>query len=230
MMSNNDFSSSVIYNFAIKEEKEWRKNKLNKHDVMIADEMLKKAQNIGYRYKYLADITHRDNKDSELLNIISQYIGRFDDEGISAELVGVVGIKGNKAATEIIINNYMNSSQKNKLCQAIFYDNAFYRIKDKRYIENYLEILKNPEEARRFPLTMIMLAKWQVAEAKPYFFQYIDYHDEKDNRVFISIEALSYYKDEDGIIAEKIAEKLKSGNKDIVAAAKKSQKRLQKPN
>ncbi len=226
MINNNKLVTEAIYKFAIKEEKEWRNDKSNAYDVKIVDEMMKSIRSIGYRYKYLADITHRDNKDLKLLNILLQYIGRFEDEGISAELVGVVGIKGNKAATEIIIKNYMTSSMKNKLSQAVFYDNALNNLKDKRYIFEYLKILKNPEEASRFPFTMIMLGKWQVTEAKPYFLQYIDYFDEKNNRVFISMEALSYYMDEDGIIAEKIAKKLKSSNKDIVMAAKKAEKRL----
>lgn len=228
MINNNELVAGTIYKFAIKEEKEWRNDKSNSYDVSIADDMMKKIRSLGYGYKYLADIIHRDNKDLKLLNIVLQYIGRFRDEGLSAELVGVVGIKGNKAATEVIIKNYMTSSMKNKLSQAIFYDNALYRIKDKRYIAEYLKILKNPEEASRFPLTMIMLGKWQVIEAKPYFLQYIDYHEENDNRVFISIEALSYYTDEDEIIVDKIFKKSKSSNKDIVAAAKKAVKRLEK--
>lgn len=227
MINNNIFAAEVLYKFAIKEEKKWRKDKSNSHDFAIVDEMLEKIRSIGYGYRYLADITYRDNKDLELLNILLQYIGRFEDEGISAELVGVVGINGNKAATEVIINNYINSSMKNKLTQSVYYDNALYRIKDKRFISEYLKILKNPEEASRFPFTMIMLGKWNIAEAKPYFLQYIDYFDDKNNRVFISMEALSYYIDEDGIIAEKFAEKLKSENKDIVKAAIKAQKRLE---
>ncbi len=225
MMNNDKYVANILYKQAIEEEIEWRKDKGNALDIAVVDELLQEVRDLGYRYEYLADITHRDNKDSEILNVLLQYIGRFEDEGISAMLVGIVGQKGNTAATETIIKNYMESSKKNKYMQAGFYDNALYRIKDKRYIQNYLELLKNPTEASRFPLTMIMLGKWRIAEAKPYFMGYLNYSDETNNIVFISLEALSYYEYTDGTIVTEIEKKVKSNNIDLAIAAKKALKR-----
>lgn len=230
---NEDFIKNVIYQSVVDEEKLWRKIKENKHDIKLSKELLTEINKIGYNYKYLADITNRENNDIELLNIVSNYIGKFKNEGISAELVGVIGKKGNIAATNIIIQNYINSSNENKHNQAVFYDNALEKIKDKRYIQSYLNFLKNPDDAIKLPLTMRMLGKWKVDEAKQYFLEYLNstllyINKSTSDLVFTSIEALSYYDDKDGTILKEIEAKLNSNDKDVVLAAKKAIKRLKK--
>ena len=224
MRINKDYIPTVLYKCAIEEELEWRKEKTNANDVAIVEEMLREIRNLGFDYKYLTDITHRNNTDKKMLDVMLKYIGRFTDEWISAVLVSAVGIKGNISATDVILESYMISTGRNKQMNSGYYDNALWRIKDKRYISAYLTILSNPDEAARFPLTMIMLAKWNVVEAKPFFIKYLNCSN--DNLVFLSVEALSFYAD-DGTKKE-IEKKEKSSNKDLVAAAKKAKKRLEK--
>ena len=107
---NEKFVAGVLYQSAVTEEKQWRKEQNNEHDIVLLEKLLNELRNLGYDYKYLADITNRENNDSELLNVVLKYIGEFDDEGISAELIGVVGKKKNTAATEVLIKNYLNYS------------------------------------------------------------------------------------------------------------------------
>jgi hypothetical protein len=225
MRINKDHIPTVLYKYAIEEELEWRKEKTNASDVAIVEEMLCEIRCLGFGYKYLADITHRDNTDKEMLDILLRYIGRFSDEWISAVLVSVVGIKGNISVTDAIIKNYANSTAKNKQMNSGYYDNALWRIKDKRYISEYLTLLKNPDEAIRFPLTMIMLAKWHIVEAKPVFLKYLNYSN--DELVSLSIEALSYYPYDETII-KAIEKNEKSHNKDLITVAKKARKRLER--
>lgn len=232
---NEKYVADILYQSVVEEEKQWKREKGNKHDIAIAEELINELRNLGYNYKYLADITNRDNSDKELLSIVLKYIGRFNDEGISAELVGVVGKRGNTSATEVILMNYLNSSDKNKRMQAIFYDNALYNIRDKKYIDVYLDILRNPQDAIRFPLTMIMLGRWRIDMAKPYFLQYLNskllyLNEHTSDLVFIALEALSYYQDPDSIILNSIERKLNSNDKDVVSAAKKAIKKLKKNN
>ena len=201
------------------------------HDIAIIDQLLQDIRKLGYNYEYYADITNRNHTSTEVLATILQYIGHFDDEGISAELVGVVGQKGNTDATETILDNYIKSSASNRHNQAVFYDNALWRIKDKRYISVYLDFLRKPEDASGMPLTMIMLGKWHINEAKPIFLNYLNGSDVSESNlaekiIFISLEALSYYDDIDGEILKAFERKLDSNNKDIVTAAKKAIKRL----
>jgi hypothetical protein len=232
-MNKTEFVANVLYKAALEEEKDWRKEKNSKYDVALADKMLAEAKKLGYHYKYFADITNRMHTDESLLRLIMSYIGRFHDEGISAQLVGVIGNKGNTFATEVILNNYIKASSQEKHNQAIFYDNALYRIKDKRYLSVYLDFLKNPEDAIKLPLTMRMLGRWRVAEAKPYFLQYLAstllyINKETSDLVYTAMEALSYYDDPGGMILARIQSKKQSSDKNVVRAAEKAIKRLQK--
>ena len=229
-----EYTAHAIYKAAVDEEKEWRK-KGNTSDINVMDRLLEEVRELGYHYRYFADITNRDNNDKNLLHLLLRYIGQFQDEYFSAALVNVVGKKGNIAATEIILKSYMGSSNDNKHKHAGFYDNALNRIKDKRYLSSYMELLKSPEDAIKLPLTMIMLGKWQLEEAKPYFFEYLNadmlYHNKNtSDLVYISLEALSYYPDRDGIIMRALENKLNSSDKDLVNVAQKAIKRLIKRN
>ncbi len=231
--SKKEYITSLLYKSAIEDEKDWRSEKGNEHDVVICDRLIKEVRELGYNYHYLVDITNRENDDKELLDIVLKYIGKFNDEFVSAELVGVVGTRGYYAATETILNYYKTSSEMNKYKFAIFYDNALYRIKDKRFISSYLELLKKPEDAIKFPLTMALLGRWQVTEALPFFLQYLNstllYRNEStSDLLFIAINALSYYRDEDGSIRKEIELQLMSKDKAVVSAAQKAIKRLNK--
>lgn len=211
----------------VDEELVWRKSKENKKDVKLSLDLLTEIRNLGYNYNYLADITNRQNDDKELLNVILKYIGKFDDEGISAELVGVVGKENYIEATGVVLNNYINSSLKTKFLHSFFYDKALSKIKDKRYMKNYLELLENPETAIKLPFTMIMLGKWKIEEAKPIFIKYLDstllyLNNDTSDLVFIAIEALSNYYDEDGNIKKQLEKKLNSKDKYVVKFVKRA--------
>lgn len=228
-----NFVAQVLYKSEIEEEKLWEKDKCNEHDIAVRTNLLNEIRCLGYNYHYIADITHRENSDMRLLELILKYIGKFYDEGISAELVGIVGKKGNYSATETILNNYRNSSEKNKHIQAVFYDNALNEIKDKRFISIYLELLKNPEDAIKLPLTMILLGKWQVREAVPFFLQYLHstlhyLNKSTSDLVFIALIALGYYRDTNGSIQNAIEPLLESKDKSVISAAKKAVKRIKR--
>lgn len=229
-----DYTANVIYKAAIDEEKEWRKEG-NPNDIKVMDQLLKQVRALGYRYRYFVDITNRENNDKILWDLLLGYIGQFEDDYFSAALVGVVGKKGNTFATEIILKSYMGLSDDSKRMHAGFYDNALKRIKDKRYLTSYMELLKSPKDASKLPLTMIMLGRWQLEEAKPYFFEYLNADNLYNNKdvgslVYIALQALSFYPDQDGIIMKALEDKLNSNNKDLVNAAQKAIKRLNKRN
>jgi hypothetical protein len=223
-MNKKDLIAGVVYNSTIEHEIEWRNDKVNEHDVSMMDELLKEINELGYEYKYEADLICRDLNDKRIINILKKFIGKFKDEGISAELVGVIGIKGFNDVTEIVINNYIDSSIQTKFRQGVFYDNALYNISDKRYISEYINFLKNEQNATNLPLTMLMIAKWRVEDAKHLFVKYLSKTDSVLG--FTAIEALSYYNDP--TLINCLEPLLKSSNKDIVRAVKKSIKKLNK--
>lgn len=231
MKKDNSFVAKVIFNAAIKEELGWRKQKKNKIDVALLDELLEEIRDLGFQYEYLSDITKRDNTNKQLLSTILGYIGRFSDKEISAELVEVVGKKGNTQATKIILDNYLSLSDDEKNAFAAYYDNALGKIEDKCHISAYISLLENPKEAIRLPVTMIMLGKWNLESAKPYFMSYLGsnlfyLNEHVSDLVFIALEALSYYYDEDGTILDAFQTKLETTDKDLLSATKKAIHRL----
>jgi len=231
---NGSFEANIIYKAAVKEEKEWRRD-ASACDIAIMDQLLKQVRKLGYDYRYFADITNRENADKEFLELLLEYIGRFQDNYFSSAIVDVVGKNGNISATNVILNDYMKLSDDNKCEYAAYYDNALSRIKDKRYLSDYMELLKVPEDAIKLPLTMIMLGKWNLEQAKTHFLEYLDadilYRNEKiSDLIYISLEALSYYKDTDGIIMSAFEKKLNTGDKDLLRAVQKAIKRLKKRN
>ena len=148
-------------------------------------------------------------------------------------MVGVVGQKGHSAATETILRNYLNTTEDNKRKNYVFYDNALWRIGDKRYIANYLSLLNSPNDAARFPLTMNMLGRWQVAEAKPLFIRYLTETQEYDaytarQLVFVAMDALSRYKNDAGDVLRVLQNYQRSDDKDVAAAASKAVTRIRK--
>jgi hypothetical protein len=107
------------------------------------------------------------------------------------------------------------------------------KIADKRYIDEYLLLLKKPNDAIKLPFTMIMLGKWQVSEAKAYYMEYLEsdlmyINTEISDLVYISVEALSYYKDNDENVISALSEKLNSGSKDLNIAVQKALNRIEK--
>ena len=189
-----DRINNILYNDRIEEEIRWRSEKRNNTDNLLINKLVSEIKLLGYNYNYLADLTMREINDISILKIIQKYIGKFEDEGKSAVLVAVIGKKGNIDATETIIYNFNKLNDIRRL--AVFYDNALARIQDKRYISEYLKWLSIPEVAYKLPFTMKMLGKWKVNEAKDIFIKYLSF-DRNNELIYISIAALSFYKDEE---------------------------------
>lgn len=228
--------ANVIYKAALDEEKEWLKENKYSSDIIVLKQLLYEIRQLGYKYKYFVDITNRENNDIELLNLLSTYVGKFQDEYFSAAIVNVIGKKGNIVFTETILNHYNSLSNNNKRMYGAFYDNALSRIKDKRFLSDYIELLKSTEDAMCLPLTMVMLGKWKLEGAKKHFLEYLIRYKfylnglQNRNLIFISLDALSYYPDIDGEIMKAFKDKLNCADDDLQRATQKAIQKLEKSN
>ena len=199
--------NKLIFNEAIKRESEWRKNPEFAHDVKLLIQMLNEINNLGYEYRFLKDITWRTNNSNEIVDIVMRYFGKFEREGISSDLTNVLlaGIKGKEYTKKLI--DYINQ-KKNDICFYVMYDNAFFRLKDKRYVSDFLAFLKDPEIASELPFTMIMLSRWHIMEAKELFIKHLD-ESNPTQLLYTCIESLAYFSDEDSLAAIIKASKFK---------------------
>ncbi len=160
-----DNSKRVIYNSAIAKEIEWRKT-ASVDDILTLDTMLKAIREIGTDAYYLADITNRKINDNKILSIIKNTMLHWDDKGIEAMLIGVIGTKNNLSATALIIKSYEELPDANRKQYHAFYDNALANICDKRFSDKYLEWANSWREVANFPLLMCKLGEWDLMQAK----------------------------------------------------------------
>lgn len=199
-MTNNEIITSVLYKEALAEEIEWRSNTKNAHDVDLFDEMCEKInENSPYNYRNYPDISMRRHEDPIVVDIIASYLGRFDNEGITGELVRSIGTKKGRIATERIINSYFCLSEASKRKRGIFYDEALSAICDKRFTDRYVEMISKPEHARWLWGMMKMLGRWKDEEAKKLMIKYLESSDE--DMVNMTVQALKYYKHDEVVIS-----------------------------
>lgn len=222
-INRDQFAADALYSDAIKEEKKWRENQDNKHDFELIDSIIAEINELGYNFKYEADLRWRDIQDKKVIPIFGKYLLKFENTGFAEDYISIIAKKGYFESTPIVFDLYEKVKKISGIHQSVACDNAFYKIKDKQYINKYLELLKNEDDATRLPLTMTLLAKWNILEAKEYFMHHLDSHNR--DLVFIAIECLSYYKN-DSSITTALNHHLISDDKDIIKAIKKALKRL----
>lgn len=173
-MENNEFVAGALYDAALIDFAEWRNDPDNLHDVALFDEMLKKINAMGYgSYSSYPDITMRRHDDPNVIDIIADYLGKFDDEGITGELVRSIGTKNGKIATERIIDSFFGLSETSKCNHATFYDTALTNICDKRFADKYVEMISNPKYARWLLGLMKLLGRWKNEKAKRVMLGYL---------------------------------------------------------
>lgn len=219
-----NFVENFLYTQSISEEIHDRNDIQYRHDYEIVDLMIEEINQLGYNLKYETDLRLREFHDRKLIPIYKKYYLQFDNIGFAEDTLGMIAKKGFSEAVPIVQQLYDILKQNAPLYQIASCDNAFYQIKDKKSIHLFLGYLNNEEDVIHLPLTMLLLAKWKIPEAKVMFLQYLD----NSNReiVFTAIEALSYYEDSNGEIKTLIEQKLASSDKDIIVVAKKALRRI----
>lgn len=222
-MNKDQYAANVLYLEDVKEEKKDRESGLEKKDYHLIDNLIMDINQLGYSFKFEADLRWREIKDRRIIPILERYLLQFENIDRAEDLVGIVGHEGFNEATPLVINLYQKIKKQGQKFQCAGCDNALYNIKDKGYIGKYLEFAKNEEDVMRLPLTMTMLAKWNIPELKEYFLNYIN--SQNRDLKFISIECLSYFNN-DIMVLESLKKSLDTVDKDIIKAIKKAIKKL----
>lgn len=222
-----EYELMALYRNAIEDEEEWLKKEVSKKDKVLLESLLSDINEIGYNIKYFSDFRFRKFDDKKIIPILKEYIGEFDNDGISSELISVMGQKGWNECTEFILEQLYkieNIEELNNSYIFVSINNALYKIKDKRYIKEYIKIIENPKLAKEMFLVVWMLGRWQVEEAKKIYLNYLKTKDIE--LVFMTIRALSYYKDEK--IINHIEPFLNWEDKDMRKSAEKAINRIKK--
>ena len=195
----------ILYKDSIRKEIESRKLEKNKKDYELVDKMRKELlDKLGVESNYLSDLVYQRIIDDRCIPILTKYIPLFENVGISLGLIQQQFYrKNNKECSDFLEKQYLDLKKNNALTNVL--DNAFVKIGDKSKISFYIDLIK---EKDKFSFVMVMLAKWNVKEAKPVIINRL----ENDKIKTLSIRALGYYKDKTTIpLVEKYLDSEYSG-------------------
>ena len=212
-----------MYQYLVEREQEWASKPENQADYALLKQMLNEINAFGFDFKYFYDIKRLLITNEEVVQIILKYLGKFENPSRTASLVNSISHKNNKFVTDKIIEMFNKYSSDMRKGQAVSYDNALNRLKDKRYIDQYLEWLADPDMAAHLPLTMVLLARWKHPKARELFFQYASPEIEKP-LAFTVINAMAVYRDDEA--KDKLLVMQKSTDENVSGYAKKTYNKL----
>ena len=159
-MTHDELVKQILY-LQLDESKEWYENNLSEKDKKLTKMIVDEVNALGYYIEDYATLDIVDIKDKNLLPILKKCIFKFDNLGISAEVLKLVDIKGFKEAAKLNIEFYEFLKDKEKngpLINGV--DNHLWRIKDKSQMETYKKWFDNVEDYINLPLTMDMYVRW----------------------------------------------------------------------
>lgn len=186
----------LLYEMAIESEE---KN-ISEDDAKLRAQMFAELEEVGYFYRYIADLTHRNITDPRMYRIVEKYLPLFSNAEIQAELVHVIGKRNNKSCVPLIVDIFRRfppEINRKGLCGHL--DNALARTKSKKYLPIYLELAKDEFWGCELPFTMEFLAKWGVPEMRDLFMKRLS--SDNPEAVCHAMRVLHYYWDDE--IAER---------------------------
>lgn len=157
-------------------------------------------------------------KDKGIVEVLKKYIGKFDNKGLSQHYIWAMAVKGLDGAAEYLlelynsllpikfyvdeagINRFEQLWEINTILQAI------YRVQDKKYIPQYMEIINDKQNLTYLVgWIILLLGKLKVKEAIPTIIEYLDLVQEnsplRNDHVlsFDSIKALSFFRNKEHV-------------------------------
>lgn len=134
----------------------------------------------GINFHYLAELAAFNIPGSG--NIIAKYITNFSSESVKGFLIPQMVSDKIKDCDKLIIQLYLHfrssdefigkpgGSSPAHIC--VSYDNAFRKLKPKRFAKDLINLAHHPRDAYYLPFTMRMLASWKKPEMKDLLISY----------------------------------------------------------
>lgn len=237
-------------------EKQGKHYPYSQKDRLTLDEMFNELNRYaGTNFHYLAELDVYDIAGSG--TIIMRYLWRLETQTARAFLIPQLVSDRIKDCDKLVLDLYLDYKKSDKCtldpergrtaAVDARYDNAFRRLKPKRLKRELLELAANPQDAYRLPFTMQMLASWKLPEMYDILLRYANSENttpeqlgfladtqERQQRIglikrdlqFVAIGGLKYYPTPKTI--QILSEFIRSPDKDIVLAARKTLKSLEK--
>ena len=171
-------------------------------DKFVLSEMLDDINAcFGTSFHYLAEIDLLHVKGSG--QIMAKYLNEFQGEGIKAFIIPHLVMDKIDGCASIVLQTYFNfrhsdeynsvQGESNPAFIFVRYDNAFRKLKPKKFKNDLLSLACCPKDAFYLPFTMRMLASWKIPELERVFLQYLDGESISYETVGIPFQPEKYY-------------------------------------
>lgn len=134
----------------------------------------------GTDFRYLAELDAFNIPGSG--NIIAKHITNFSSESVKGLLIPQMVSDKIKDCDKIILQMYLHFKSSNEYIARpgepapahiyVRYDNAFRKLKPKRFAKDLINLAHHPRDAYYLPFTMRMLASWKIPEMKDLLISY----------------------------------------------------------
>lgn len=192
---NNLEKENYIREYNKNEEKK-TKELLSTNDASLIANLIKEVSLCGYDIHGFSELASL--VDTRFVEIFKKYIHKFDNEWFTNLLIRYLGHKQYKNATRYCIDMYRDEKPTPKDCNSGLLRWAWgltlCNIRDKRYINEYMEIIKNKDDYRDFGEIIRLLSIFKEEKAVPYMVSFLDEQDDKYLLNGIVIESLANYK------------------------------------
>lgn len=171
----------------------------NPKDIQLIDDLLAEVNEQGYYVQYYWFLKEMELCDRCVYPIIKKYIGKFEHEIYSVELISALGVPKMYEATEYLLDLYRNDRlreyRSTSPCSIRWAAaNALFRIKDPNFQEEYRELIKTPGMSDGAWLLIGLLGKFKTQ--KNYDFLMEIAQDESNVYCNFAIKALGGFKDQ----------------------------------
>lgn len=152
------------------------------------NEFLKELNSYGYNFKTFEDVRAIHPEDKKPIPIIIRYLDKVINLKHKEYLVRCLTKKGFTEATEKLLNEFFLSTN---MTYKWAIGNALYEIRDKRYIKDYINIVKDSSNGRARQMIVLLLGFIKSDEAKQCLIEILH----EDHITSHVIDALGKYQD-----------------------------------
>lgn len=193
MTDKNPEEKMNIYEEYVAGEIEERASKTNDEYYNVLDAFFKEINELGYDYKYEIDIDMEEYpaNDLKIIPIVKKYVTAFVDPIDGAYLLQFFQGENYKETIPFILETIENNKKYDEVTRrrmGLWLDNVLFSHNSVTNTKDYLKLLEDEVDASSFRLTVALLGKWKVEEARKYFLTYLNSKDM--GLVLTSIKAL----------------------------------------
>jgi len=163
-----------------------------KSDITLLHRLYQESQDLGYDIQYPYDFMYIGDKANDLIPVIIKHIGKFDNEGISDQLRSALGLNKFYEATEFLLNEFMKIKSKTHDPRRWSIAQAIYKIKDKRFIDGYIDLIKDEDYRIDTDWFVLLLGKWKNEKALPTILELLSSNEKQT--LMATIQSLGNYR------------------------------------